>query len=222
MSAASHFLALLDDQDRRDLESLATTVRFARGKALLAQGQVADKVVILRSGRVKVVVTTPSGRESLLGFRGPGAFLGEQALVDGRPRAAGVFAVEPVEALVVAASAFRAFLERRPAIALAMLALLSERLRDSDRRLAQFAAADTTGRVAGRLVELCEEHGEPGDDDTVTITLPLSQAELADWSGSSLEATAKALRTLREAGWITTGRRALVVHRVEELRARAA
>jgi len=151
-----------------------------------------------------------------------GSLLGEQSLVDGRPRAATVIAVEPVEMLVIPASAFRAYLERRPAVALTMLAMLSRRLRDSDLRLAQFASADTLGRVCARLVQLCQEHGEPAEDGAVRVTLPLTQEDLAGWVGASIEATAKALRTLRELEWISTGRRVILVRDLEALRARAA
>lgn len=118
--------------------------------------------------------------------------------------------------------AFQAYIERRPRVAFVLLALLSLRLRDSDRRLAQIAAADTLGRVSARLVELCEEHGEPGENGVVTITLPLTQEELASWTGASLAATAKALRTLRGLGWIATGRRTIAVHDLDAMRARAA
>ena len=103
-----------------------------------------------------------------------------------------------------------------------MLAMLSTRLRDSDRRLAEFAAADTLGRVAARLVELCDQHGDVSTPGSVRITLPITQEDLAGWTGSSIESTAKALRQLRSLGWITTGRRALEVHDLAALRTRAA
>ena len=130
-------------------------------------------------------------------------------------------AVEPVTLLVIPASAFRTFLRERPSVALAMLAMLSSRLRASDRRLAEFAAADTLGRVCARLAELCDTYGEAAGDGSVRITLPLSQEDLAGWTGASLESTAKALRALRQLGWITTGRRAIEVHDVQALRNRA-
>jgi CRP/FNR family transcriptional regulator, cyclic AMP receptor protein len=177
-------------------------------------------VIVIESGRVKVSVPGPAG-DTVLTFRGPGALLGEQALVDDLPRSANVIAVEPVELLVVAASAFRGLMNRRPAVSLAMLAMLSSRLRASDRRLAEFAAADTLGRIAARLVELCETHGEVDEAGGVRVTLPITQDELAGWTGASIESTAKALRSLRSLGWVTTRRRAIEVHDLAALRARA-
>jgi CRP-like cAMP-binding protein len=132
-----------------------------------------------------------------------------------------VVAVEPVEFLVVAASAFRAYLATHPDVALAMLAVLSTRLRESDGRLAEYTAADTLGRVCARLVELCETQGDVDGEHAVRITLPITQEELAGWTGSSIEATAKALRALRSLGWVATGRRSIEVHDLAALRGRA-
>jgi CRP/FNR family cyclic AMP-dependent transcriptional regulator len=221
MARPLEFLELLTETDREGLEGIGRHVRADRPEVLLARGDAADRVLVLRSGRVKITVPTASGSDTVLTFRGPGALLGEQALIDDQPRGANVVAIEPVELLVIAASAFRGYLHQRPQVALAMLAMLSARLRASDARLTEFAAADTLGRVCARLVELCDVHGETGAAGSVLITLPITQDDLAGWTGASIESTAKALRSLRSLGWITTGRRAIEVHDVSALRARA-
>jgi CRP/FNR family cyclic AMP-dependent transcriptional regulator len=218
---ACEFLALLSDADRLDLEAVGRRQSANRGDVLLARGEVGDRVLVVESGRVKVSVTTSAGREVVLTFRGPGSLLGDQALVDESPRSATVTAVEPVEVLVVAASTFRAYLTSHPQVALAMLATLSARLRESDRRLAEYAAADTLGRICARLVELCETQGDLDGKTPVRITLPITQEELAGWTGASIEATAKALRSLRALGWVATGRRSIEVLDIASLRARA-
>jgi CRP/FNR family cyclic AMP-dependent transcriptional regulator len=221
MAGSGEFLGLLSEEDRAELERIGHRRHADRPDVLLARGDSADCVLVLEAGRVKVTVPTAAGADAVLTFRGPGALLGEQALVDQRPRGANVVAIEPVELLVIPASTFRGYLARHPNVALAMLAMLSTRLRDSDRRLAEFASADTLGRVAARLVELCDAHGDADAGGSVRITLPITQEDLAGWTGSSLESTAKALRALRSLGWITTGRRALEVHDLEALRNRA-
>jgi len=204
------FLLQLSDGDRRDLEAISRRQSADRGDVLLARGDAADRVLVIESGRVKVSVPTANGREAVLTFRGPGALLGDQALVE-----------EPVEMLVVAASSFRGYLGSHPDVALAMLAVLSNRLRETDRRFAEFAAADTLGRVCGRLVELCETQGDQDAEEGVRITLPITQEELAGWIGASIESTAKSLRSLRSLGWVATGRRSIEVHDLPALRNRA-
>jgi CRP/FNR family transcriptional regulator, cyclic AMP receptor protein len=217
----TEFAALLSDEDRAELERIGRRRTAERGDVLLALGDTGDHVLVIETGRVKIVVPTSTGGEAVLSFRGPGCLLGDQALVDRSPRSANVVAVEEVELIAVAASTFRSYLTERPGVALAALASLSAKLRESDRRLREYAAADTLGRVCGRLVELCETQGDAETLGPVRISLPITQEELAGWTGSSLESTAKALRSLRSLGWITTGRRVIDVHDLAALRNRA-
>jgi CRP/FNR family cyclic AMP-dependent transcriptional regulator len=221
MSTSLDFVALLGEHERRALEAIGTARAAARGQHIMAAGQVADHVIVLRAGHVKVVGSGPEGEDVVLAFRGPGALLGEQAVIDGAPRSAAVVAVEPLDMLVVPASAFRRYLDERPHVAMAIVGMLSRRLRYSDQQLVRFATSDTLGRASARLVELCDEHGAIAPDGSVHIALPLTQEDLAGWTGSSLESTAKALRVMRRLGWIATGRRSITVHDLEALRQRA-
>ena len=69
-------------------------------------------------------------------------------------------------------------------------------------------------------MELCEQEGHD-ESLVVQITLPITQEELAGWTGASIEATAKALRQLRSLGWVATGRRSIEVTDLASLRGRA-
>jgi CRP-like cAMP-binding protein len=115
---------------------------------------------------------------------------------------------------------FPDFLHEHGRVAVLLMRLIVGRLRDADRKRVEYGAYDTTGRVATRLVELAERYGEPVDGG-VRVALPLSQDELAGWTGASREAVSKALRTLRDRGLIETGRLRVVVHDLEELRRHA-
>ena len=88
--------------------------------------------------------------------------------------------------------------------------MLAARLREADRKRLEFAALDTLGRVAWRVLELSDRFGEP-DGDGTAIDMPLSQEQLASWCGASREATVKALARLRTLGLVTTGRHRIVV-----------
>ena len=54
------------------------------------------------------------------------------------------------------------------------------------------------------------------------IDLPISQEELAGWTGCSRDSVVKALHAMRELGWIETERRRIVVLDLDALRRRAA
>lgn len=214
------FLNRLTPDEVADLERRARRRRWPRGAILIHEGERSDWVLVLLSGRAKVSSFSRDGSEVVLAVRGPGALLGELAALDPRPRSATISALEALDALVLAPEEFRTFLQSNGRVAFLLLRMLTRRLRDADRKRIEFGTYDTTGRVAQRLVELAARFGVQ-DDAGVRITLPLSQEELAGWTGASREAVSKALRVLRDRGWITTGRRAITVLDLDALRRRA-
>jgi CRP-like cAMP-binding protein len=218
VEAAPSFLSLLTVDDRRDLEEVTSPRRYPRRSVLIHHGDDPACVLLLVDGRVKVVAPTIEGGEAVLGFRGPGDLLGEEAVMDGRLRSATVTSLEPVLAQACAGSEFRQLVRSHAAIADALRQIVSERLREADAERADYGAYDVLGRVARRLLALSERFGEPTAHG-VHITLPLTQDELASWTGASREAVSKALGSLRELGWVETQRRGFVICDEQALRA---
>ena len=98
--------------------------------------------------------------------------------------------------------------------------MIAGRLRYADAQQAEFATTDVVGRVCHRLVELSERFGTAGHAG-IEIELPLSQEELAAWTGASREAVSKALQLLRSLQIVETGRRHVTVLDLAALRQRA-
>jgi CRP/FNR family transcriptional regulator, cyclic AMP receptor protein len=215
------FLALLAAPDRDELLRLGGVRRFTRGEHLMHQDEPGDRVLILLRGHVKATFVDSDGYEMVLSFRGPGDVLGELSFSDCGPRSSNVVAIEAAEARALAASEFRAYLERRPSAALTLIEVLGRRFRDANRKRIQFGSSDTIGRIAARLIELCARYGTP-EHDGIRIELPITQDDLGGWTGSSRAGVAAALRTMRELGWIRTERRRITVLDPEELSERAA
>src|SRR4051812_8100975 len=214
------FLDTLTAAERADLLTQGRRRRLARGALLITEGSRSDNVYVVLAGHLKVFSTSDRGAEIVLAVRGPGALLGELAVIDDEPRAASVCALEPVEVAAVPAAAFSGFLRAHPEVMFTLLRTLTGRLRDADRKRVEFGSYDATSRVALRLVELADRFGEPTPAG-VRITLPFTQDELAGWVGSSREAVVKALSTLRRTGYVRTQRRSVVVCDVPALRRRA-
>lgn len=221
LSEPGTFLALLSDGDRDALMALGGARRFARGERLMHQGEPGERVLLLLEGHVKASNSDSRGREMVLSFRGPGDVLGELTFSHADPRSSNVTAIEPVEAQAVAASEFRAYLVQRPTAALTLIDVISRRFRDANLKRVQFGDLDTVGRVAARLIELCERYGDRTDDG-IQIRLPITQEDLGSWTASSRAGVAGALRILRELGWIATERRRITVRDVDALSRRAA
>ena len=195
------------------------TRKFQRGHALFTEGDRAERVFLIERGWVTVTCTAPGGREIVLGLRGPGDMLGELSALDGEPRSATAVTLSEVEAIVVSGSTLMRALDD-VAASHELIRMLAARLRDADRKRLEFAALDTLGRVAWRLYELSERFGHESEEG-ISVELPLSQEQLAAWCGASRESTVKALTSLRGLGYITTGRRRVVIRDLEGLRRQA-
>jgi len=215
------FLAGLNEGERESLMEIGLRRSFPRGAVLIYQDEPDDRVMILLAGRVKVARLDHDGHELILSIRDPGDLLGELAFIDGHPRVATVTALEPVEALVMLAAKLRHHLEHTPRVAVVLLEIIARRLRESTLKRSQGAASDTMGRLAARMVELADRYGAPSDEG-ISVSSPLTQEDLAAWTGASRAGVAEALRSLRELGWVRTERGRLVVVDIDALRSRAA
>ena len=213
--------ASFGEAERADLEAMSTTRRYTPGTVLFHEHDPSDFVLVLREGRVKVSALTVDGREVVLAVCGPDEILGELSAVDGEPRSASAIALEPVVALMIPADRFRDFLDTHATAAMLVLRSIATRLRSADRRDVEYIALDAAGRVAARLVELADRFGTDDGDDGLRIALPITQDELAGWTGCSREAVGKALQVLRKQGMVATGRREITVVDLDRLRSRA-
>jgi CRP/FNR family transcriptional regulator, cyclic AMP receptor protein len=216
---AEGFLASLSVDEADAFRAAGFRRTYGANVTLLHQADEAGPVMVLLRGRAKIAVSE-SGREAIFGVVGPGELVGELAALDNSPRSTTVTTLEPVEALVVPRSDFCALLDRHPRVALVILRLVAHRLRYADAQRAQFATLDVAGRLAQRLLELCDRFGTRYERG-IEVSLPLSQEELANWTGASREAVAKAFQLLRTLDIVETGRRRVTVFDLDALQRHA-
>jgi predicted Ser/Thr protein kinase len=120
--------------------------RFGAGESLLRQGDPGDSMLVLVDGGVTVRLKR-STDEVTLADVGPGAVLGEMALVTGAPRNADAVATRGGHALVLDASAFQSLSEEIPGL----VSLLTEVVADRLGRAAQDGLGDKV--LSGYRVE---------------------------------------------------------------------
>ena len=117
-------LAALPAHARHALESATRMVPVPAGSWLIREGDPAGSAYVLRSGRLEVQVGDQVVREL-----GPGAVLGELALLTGEARSAGVRARRDSTLLEVPRAAFDRMVASDPAAARVVLTQVAEQLR---------------------------------------------------------------------------------------------
>ena len=122
--------------DLRHLAELASVRAYRPGSVIVKQDDTAVAMYCVLSGGVRVQRERPGSAELLtLVELGPGGFFGEMALLDDFPRSATVVATAPTECALISKWDFERELKSHPEIGVALLRVLSQRVRALDERL---------------------------------------------------------------------------------------
>jgi CRP/FNR family transcriptional regulator, cyclic AMP receptor protein len=212
--------APLDDEAAAALLSSMEEVQLPRGAALFQEGDPGDRLYVITSGKIKLGLSSPDGRENLLAVLGPGEMFGELSLFDPGPRTATATAVSDAQLVGLGNADLQSWLSGRPDVARYLLRALAQRLRRTNESLADLVFSDVPGRVAKALLDLSRRFGRQTDQG-VLVAHELTQEELAQLVGASRETVNKALADFATRGWLRLEARAVVLLDVERLSRRA-
>jgi CRP-like cAMP-binding protein len=123
-------IPLFGECSRAELDAVARVtdeLRFPEGRVLMRQGAPGRELVVIVEGDVAV---ERNGEQ--IAVRSDGDFLGELALVTGRPRTATVTAATALRVLVLDGLSFDRLLRDVPTIAVKVMKAVAERLPPED------------------------------------------------------------------------------------------
>lgn len=189
-----------------------TQMRTCRkGQIIYAQEEQAQRLFLLKRGRVYIYRLTQSGKRLALEIIEPGTFFGEMPLLGETLRNA--YAETAVDSALCVMS--RADIERVirewPEVAFRIIEVLGQRLTLYQARLEEFAYRSVPARIAAVLLRMsCERR-----DGVVTLT----HQELGDMVGAMRETVTKTLDELQRAGVVELSRGHIILRDVEGLRA---
>ena len=114
----------MTDRSLTSIAELAREATYDAASVIVREGEPGESFVVIVSGGATV---EQDGRT--LNVLGPGDFLGEIALIDGRPRTATVTATEPIAALVIDRAGFQRLMDEHPVVRHDLVSALTLRLR---------------------------------------------------------------------------------------------
>ncbi len=200
-------VGLFGDLTTAELVGLASLMRprpYAKDEVIYLRGDPGTAFYVIASGKVKIALTSPDGKELILRRLAPGGFHGELALLDDEPRSADAVATESSVLLVLQRDAFRQFLAEHPDIATKLLGTVSQYLRRNAELIQDATFLDVPARLARILLELASQPGNaelppPG----AVIPDRMKQGELASLVGATRESINKWLGSFEKQGLIS-------------------
>lgn len=179
------FFDALSDEHRQTVAKLLTEVEFDPGTRIFTEGDQGDAAYFIDEGDVRIELELPEvDTESVLRYEGPGATLGEVALLDRLPRSATAIADTGVRARMITTAALDELAVREPGAALAVTLEL---------------ARDATGKLR-RLTEQASDLMFAAAPDPVVDELvrraAAAQSAFADWPEDRVDALLGRLTTV--------------------------
>ncbi len=205
-----------------DIARVAVRMRrrsFRQGDIIFHKGDSGTTLYLVEHGQIKIFTPSQEGREVVLSIFGPGDFFGEMALFDDKPRSASAEAASPATVLTLQREDFRQAIVQHPAMSIAVMAALVDRVRRADEMVEDAVFLDLPSRLAKKLLDLAENHGV-ATPLGFEIRLRLTQQDLADMVGATRARVNEAITHFKERGVLTMTRHHLIIANPDELRNR--
>ncbi len=214
------FFASLDPDKLNQVNRRFREEGFEAGAPIYFAGDPAQRLYVVASGKVKISRHTLAGQDVVLDLLAPGDFFGSLAVLGDATYPDTAQAQTGVCALGVDAQEFQQVLLQSPAVAVAVLQVMAQRLQTAHETIRQLSVFPVERRIAAVLLKLGEKLGEPHDEGLL-IQTPLTRQDLADMAGTTVESASRVMSQFQKRGLIRSGRQWVAITDPEGLAAAA-
>jgi CRP-like cAMP-binding protein len=191
--------------------------RFGReyqpGEVLFHEGEAGEVMFVIQAGAVRIAKAI-GGEEKVLAVLGPGEFLGEMAILNGKPRTATATVVEPTRCLVIEARTLEQMVTRNAEIAIRLIKKLAKRLDSADTLVEILRHRDPKARVMLALARHADAFGEHTEEG---IRVRTTAADIAREVGVEEAVAAEVMARLRRLRLINEEESSIIVADVGRL-----
>ncbi|MGD8190978.1 Crp/Fnr family transcriptional regulator [Brevibacillus ginsengisoli] len=200
----------LDDQEFERLAAITSHHSFQRKANVFMQGENRHAVFFACKGIIKIYKTDVNGNEQIVSFQKKGNMFPHTGFFDQSPYPATAEVVEPAELIVIPLKQFEQLMLETPTIAVKVMRVMGEKIRDLQTKLQEFVTHDINHRVISFLFRLAQEHGSQNKEQII-INLPLTHQEFANMVGTTRETVNRIFNQLKKEGIISMNRKKIVI-----------
>ena len=205
-------IPLFDGLSAAEIGALDTQCSWRRAEAkewVIKHGAEGTDVFFVVTGKLRVLIQSPSGSDIILGDIDSGEFFGELAAIDGKPRSAGIVCLTGSVIARMPPSVFREAVHRHPSVCDQLLHLLASRVRILANRVNELSSLEVRHRIYSELLRLSKP--ELSGSGRAIISPPPIHNEIAGRVSTRRETVARELKGLERAGLLQRRRGALVI-----------
>ncbi|MBK8989913.1 MAG: Crp/Fnr family transcriptional regulator [Chloroflexi bacterium] len=183
----------------RELAQASRWHEYETGEIVVLEGEAQRGLYYLQHGWLKVIKTSPTGREQILRFLEPGDTFNEIGVFTNHPNPATAVALEPAGVWLIPRGALLRLLQEHPHFTQQIITKMAERMLYLVSLVTDLSLRPVTGRLARLLLEDAVE-------DVLERPRWYTQSELAARLGTVPDVIQRALRSLENDGLITMDR----------------
>ena len=176
-----------------------TISKYAKNEPIFSQGQIADAIYYIQSGKVELAVVSKQGKQAVVAILEPGAFFGEGCLIGQPLRMATAKAMAESAILQVSKTQMIRVLHDEPTFGELFTAYLLTRSSRVEADLVDQLFNTSEKRLARTLLILANFGKEGGPQP---ITIPISQETLAEIIGTTRPRVSHFMNKFRKLGFI--------------------
>lgn len=176
-----------------------TSLRFSQKHTIFSQGEAAEAVFYVRTGKVKLTVVSQQGKEAVIAILERGAFFGESCLAGQAVRRATATAVEDTNIVRIDKEVMIRVLHEEPAFAEVFMTYLLAHTIRIEEDLVDHLFNFSEKRLARALL-LLAHFGKEEEPETVIANI--SQATLAEMIGTTRSRVSFFMNKFRKLGFI--------------------
>jgi CRP/FNR family transcriptional regulator len=200
----------LSPGEMEDLAKRTPDTFLERGDVLYSPQDGADRLFILKKGRVQVYEVDRGGEEITLSVIEGGAVFGEMALTGQKLEGLYVRALVPSTVVSLGRDDLEGLIMKKPEVGLRLVRDLAERLHASEARYAGIVGKDVPARLATLILTLVDSEGLV-TSESYRIPTRYTHEQLASMIGCKRVAVTRAFSRLKEVGAVELRERHIVV-----------
>ena len=202
---------MLSNAASSDVGEFGTIRVYPGGTQLFAQGEPATEVYLVRRGAIKLIWCDPDGRETIVGLRWPGSFVGAPALIATQPSPASAVTLVECTAEQIPGERFVRMLSGNAAFATRVQEAQSREIVELMQDLGQLGCISAMTRLENFFRKLTGSAGDQGCLPDGRLRLPLKRKELAALMAISPEHLSRILREMVSEGLIAVNDQWIIV-----------
>lgn len=213
---SGHWFRGLPDSLLQEIADLSVIRNYEAGQVIFERDEPGNYIYGIIAGSVRISTQSEEGRDLALNTMGAGDIGGEIAVLDGGVRTATGTAWSSTTVFVIHRDQLRELMLKRPEIALHMIEVLCERVRQTSQQVENAAFLSLPQRLARQLRVMVEDaaHGAQAGMSS-PCRLDISQSELASFLNASRQGVNICLQGWQKEGYVSIGRGYVVVEDLE-------